>query len=139
MTHGSNMKRCLLAAGLLLLGLAAAGAQGGSLRLDDLLEAVKTDPKLVAEIHDELKKSDLKVADVNCTGFRHGHGWPELTGMRAAPYECDIGKRTVFIQADRTYLDKRKRPLRDVKTAGNRKRADGFRETNFRWQWKPKE
>jgi len=109
---------------------------GGSLGLDDVLDAVKTDARLTAEINDELKKNDLKAEAVICTGFRHGNQWTELSGARASPYECDIGKRSLTIEAGRVYLDAKGKPLGDMKKA-NKKRADSFKESNFRWTWKP--
>ncbi len=131
------MKHQILAGGMLLLSVVGANAQGGgSIGLDGVLEAVQSDTKLTAEIQDELKKNGLKVEDVICTGFRHGHRWTELSSSRAAPYECDIGKRTLIVQADRTYYDAKKKPLGDMKKASP-KRADSFKETNFRWTWKP--
>ena len=137
MMRESNMRECALASFAAALGLGAAMAQGGgSLGLDDVLEAVKADTKLVAEIQDELNKNGLKVGGVVCSGFRHGNQWVELSGARAAPYECDIGKRQIVIQADRMYFDVGKRPLGDMKRA-NPKRADSFKESNFRWTWKP--
>jgi hypothetical protein len=130
-------KKCAAASVVVLLGIAAAVAQGGgSLGLDDVLEAVKADPKLVAEIQDELKESGLKADGVVCSGFRHGNQWVELSGARAAPYECDIGKRKIVIEASRMYFDVGKKPLGDMKRA-NPKRADSFKESNFRWTWKP--
>jgi hypothetical protein len=137
MTHGLHMKHCLLAGGILLFATLCASAQGGgSIGLVDVLEVVQSDAKLTAEIQDELKKNSLKVEDVVCTGFRHGSRWTELSVSRAAPYECDIGKRTLIIQADRIYYDAKKKPLGDMKKA-NPKRADSFKEANFRWAWKP--
>jgi hypothetical protein len=130
------MKHCILALGPVVCGAAVALAQGGgSLGLEDVLEAVKADPKLVGEIQDEVKKSGLKPDTLVCTGFRHDNRWTELSGARAAPYECDIGKRQIVIQADRMYFDVAKRPLGAMKTA-NPKRADSFKESNFRWTWK---
>jgi hypothetical protein len=108
---------------------------GGSLGLEDVLAAVKADPKLVGEIQDEVKKSGLKPDSLVCTAFRHNNQWVELSGARAAPYECDIGKRQIVIQANRMYFDMAKQPLGDMKRA-NPKRADSFRESNFRWTWK---
>ena len=135
MRHTATTTGVIFAAAL-LLGMTAAVAQGGgSLGLDEVLDAVKADPKLVAEIQNELKKSGLKTDGVVCTGFRHGNQWTELSGARAAPYECDIGKRQLVIQADRMYFDTAKHPLGDMKKA-NPKRADSFKESNFRWTWK---
>ncbi len=136
MTHTAARPGCFSFAVAMLLGMTAAGAQGGgSLGLDEVLDAVKADPKLAAEIQNELKKAGLKVDGVICTGFRHGNQWIDLSGARAAPYECDIGKRQIVIQADRMYFDMAKRPLGDMKRA-NPKRADSFKELNFRWTWK---
>lgn len=134
----SSMNGCALASiAVAVLGMEAALAQGGgSLGLGDVLEAVKADPKLVAEIQDELKKNDMKVDGVVCTGFRHGNQWAELSGARAAPYACDIGKRQIVIEASRMYFDGSKQPLGDMKRA-NPKRADNFKESSFRWTWKP--
>jgi len=126
----------LSVAAVLLLGVTLACAQGGgSLGFDEVLDAVKSDLKLTAELQDELKNNDLKADGLVCTGFRHGNQWTELSGTRAAPYECDIGDRKIVIQADRMYFDTAKRPLGDVKKA-NPKRADSFKESNFRWTWK---
>ena len=57
MTHAAcSMTRPLSVAPVLLLGVTLAGAQGGgSLGLDEVLEAVKYDPKHTYEMHDELK------------------------------------------------------------------------------------
>jgi hypothetical protein len=136
MIRTSLLKFCMPAA-VFTLGASFAFAQGGgSLGLDEILETVKADPKLTAEINGELKTNNLKAETVVCSGFRHGHAWPELSGARAAPYTCDIGKRRLTIEADRIYFDAKGKPLGDMKKA-NKKRADSFKESNFRWQWKP--
>lgn len=120
-----------------LVALAAAPAlAGGSLGLDAVLKAVATAPKLVAEIQAELGKNNLKPGDVVCGGARHGNHWKYLGGGRAAPYECEIGKRTLEIEADRTYFDARGKSLGDLEKA-DPQRAKTFREDNFRWSWTP--
>ncbi|MFZ2159636.1 MAG: hypothetical protein WAV72_26425 [Bradyrhizobium sp.] len=117
--------------------LAAAPAfAGGSLGLDEVLKAVATAPKLVAEIQAELGKNNLGPGDVVCGGARHGNHWKYLGGGRAAPYECEIGKRTLEIEADRTYFDARGKSLGDLEKA-DPQRARTFREDNFRWSWTP--
>jgi hypothetical protein len=117
--------------------LAAAPAfAGGSLGLDEVLKAVATAPKLVAEIQAELGKNNLEPGDVVCGGARHGNHWKYLGGGRAAPYECEIGKRTLEIEADRTYFDGRGKSLGDLEKA-DPQRAKTFREDNFRWSWTP--
>ncbi len=135
MTRQAGLKRWCTAI-ITIAGIGSAVAQGGgSLGLDEVLDVVNTEAKLAAEIQDELKKNNLKIEDIICTGFRHDNRWTILSGARAAPYECDIGKRTLVVQAQRTYYDARKRRLGDMKKA-NPKRADSFKESNFRWTWK---
>ena len=113
---------------------AASAWAGGSMGLDEVLQAVATAPKLVAEIQQELTKNKIKIYDVGCGGARHGNQWTYLGGGRAAPYKCEIGERTLNIEADRVYYDARGKSLGDVNKA-DQKRAKTFQESNFRWTW----
>jgi hypothetical protein len=108
----------------------------GTLGLDEVLAAVAKAPKLVTEIQTELARTNLKAADVTCIGARHGNHWTYLGGGRAAPYECEIGKRTVSIEADRIYFDARGKSLGDLDKA-DPKRAKTLKESNFKWTWTP--
>jgi hypothetical protein len=122
-------------AGLIALATVPAWAEG-SLGLDEVLVAVAKSPNLVTEIQAELAKNNLKPADLTCMGARHGNQWTYLGGGRAAPYDCDIGPRSLHIEADRVYFDARGKSLGDVEKA-DQKRAKTFREDNFRWTWTP--
>lgn len=113
---------------------ATSAYAGGSLGLDEVMTAVAKAPKLVAEIQAELDNNGLKVDAVICTAARHGNQWKYLGGGRAAPYECDIGKRSITIEADRVYFDSKGKLLGDLDKA-DPKRAKTFREDNFRWDW----
>jgi len=118
------------------LASAAIAHAGGSLGLDEVLTAVAKAPKLVSDIQAELGKANLGAADVTCVGARHGNHWTYLGGGRAAPYECEIGKRTLSIEADRVYFDARGKSLGNLDKA-DPKRAKTFQESNFRWTWSP--
>ena len=122
-------------AGFLALAAVPASA-GGSLDLNEVLAAVDKDQKLVAEIQTELTKNNLKPEAVTCTAARHGNQWTFLGGGRAAPYECEIGPRSIAIEADRIYFDARGKSLGDLDKASP-KRAKNFQESNFRWTWTP--
>jgi hypothetical protein len=113
---------------------AVPASAGGSLPLEEVLAAVAKAPKLVAELQAELDKNGLKAADVTCGGARHGNHWKYLGGGRAAPYECEIGKRSIEIEADRIYFDPKGKSLGNVDKA-DPKRAKTFKEDNFRWSW----
>lgn len=128
-------KRTLLALAA-SFSLAASAHAGGSLGLEEVLTAVAKAQKVVAEINAELEKNSVKAADVICTAARHGNHWKFLGGGRAAPYECEIGKRSISIDADRIYFDSKGKSLGDLDKA-DPKRAKTFREDNFRWTWTP--
>jgi hypothetical protein len=109
---------------------------GGTLGLNEVLVAVYKAPRLVAEIQAELSKNNLKPGEVTCLGARHGNHWTHLGGGRAAPYECEIGQRSLEIEADRVYFDARGKLLGDLDKA-DPKPAKMFREDSFRWTWTP--
>jgi hypothetical protein len=113
----------------------------GSLGLDEVLQAVKSNPRLVTEIDVALRRRDLKVGDVICVAARHGNQWRHLSGGRAAPYQCRIGDQTLVIEAQRSYWDRRGRRLGELGKAPDQvlfERAVSFRETDFRWTWSPR-
>jgi hypothetical protein len=116
------------------IALTVSAFAEGSLGLDEVLTAVAKAPKLVAEVQAELDKNGLKAADITCIAARHGNQWKYLGGGRAAPYECEIGKRSINIEADRVYFDPRGKLLGDLDKA-DPKRAKTFKEDNFRWEW----
>jgi hypothetical protein len=127
----ARMLGLVLMAGLLMPTSVSAG---GSIGLDEVLAAVKSEPKLVTEIQAATAKAGVKAADVVCSAARHGNHWTHLGGGRAAPYECTIGERDLTIEADRVYFDRQGKLLGDLEKA-NPKRAVSFRESRFRWQW----
>lgn len=116
------------------IAFAASARAEGSLGLDEVLAAVAKAPKLVAEIQTELDKSNLKAPAITCIAARHGNQWKYLGGGRAAPYKCEIGKRSITIEADRVYFDPKGKLLGDLDKA-DPKHAKTFREDNFRWDW----
>ena len=119
---------------------ASPAAAQGSLGLGEVLEAVKTEPQLVSQIEVELRKRDLKVREITCVAGSHGSEWRLLGGGRAAPYACQIGDRTIRIDAERTYFDASGRRLgQPGQTADIMlfNKAKFFRERNFRWTWSP--
>jgi hypothetical protein len=85
-----------LRAGLGLLVLLAnfgTAQAGGSISLVDLMDRLKGNDKLMAEINAELQAQKLEAASVICDGDRFGGNWTELGGARVIPYECEIGTR----------------------------------------------
>jgi hypothetical protein len=131
-----HLKRTICALILMTAFAAIPARADGTLGLDEVLTAVGSAPKLVTEIQAELSKNNLKSENVTCMGARHGNHWTYLGGGRAAPYRCDIGQRSLNIEADRVYFDARGKLLGDVDKA-DPKRAKTFKEDNFRWTWTP--
>ena len=130
-----SRRTALALAALVALATVPALADG-TLGLDEVLAAVGASPKLVAEIQAEAARNNLRPADVTCLGARHGNQWTWLGGSRAAPYNCEIGQRSLHIEADRVYFDARGKSLGDLKKA-DQKRAKTFQESNLRWTWTP--
>lgn len=126
---------CLLGA---LVALSTPAWAPGSLGLDGVLVAVKSEPNWSPRSSARLKQDGLKANRVICIGARHGNQWKYLGGARAAPYSCVIGKRELTIEADCTYYDAQGRSLGDVEHASFTE-AKTFRQTNFRWTWKQAE
>ena len=116
-----------------ILSIAPAWALG-SLRLDEVLLAVRSAPKLAPEIQAELDENRLTTDKVFCWAGRHGRHWKYLVGARSAPYSCKIGSRKLTIEADVIYFDSKGRNLGDVDHASPQK-AKTFRQSNFRWKW----
>ena len=116
------------------IAFTAPACAGGSLPLQEVLTAVAKAPNLVAEIEAELDKNSLKVAGVICVAARHGNQWKYLGARRAAPYECEIGKRSITIDADSIYFDPKGKSLGNLDKA-DPKRAKTIKEDNFRWKW----
>jgi hypothetical protein len=107
----------------------------GSISLEDVLKAVKTHAKLVAEINAELKTNGLAADRVICDGARFGRQWTNLGGGRAAPYTCVIGKRELTIEADLTFYDAKGRSLGSDMNETTFAKAETFRETHVTWKW----
>ena len=131
-----NIARQAALALIASIAFATPACAGGSLPLEEVLTAVAKAPNLLAEITAELDKNSLKAAGVICGGARHGNHWKYLGGGRAAPYQCEIGKRSITIEADRVYFDPKGKSLGNVDRA-DPKRAKTFQESNFKWTWTP--
>ncbi len=132
----AKLQITLYVAGLMaaaVLSITPAWAPG-SLRLDEVLLAVSSAPRLTAEIQTALDKDGVKADKVICWGGRHGRHWKYLSGVRSAPYSCKIGRRQLTIEADVIYFDRQGRSLGDVDHAPPEK-AKTFRQSNFRWTW----
>jgi hypothetical protein len=131
--------RAAVIAGLCMVWTTAAWAPG-SVGLDEVLQIVSSEPKLLSEIEVALRRRDLKVPEIVCVGARHGNQWRFLGGERSAPYECRIGDTTVTIEAERTYYDINRHKLGQLGQAPDAllfNRAKSFRESRFRWTWSP--
>jgi len=124
---------CVCAAIALSLELATALA-GGTISLDEVMDQLRSDGKLIAEIKAELKKQNLKAGTVICTGSRFGNHWPYLVGLRAVPYECEVGTRKLSIDGELIFYDKAGKALGALGEAMPEDAAR-FKTTNVTWTW----
>jgi hypothetical protein len=118
----------------LMLGIAAAYAPG-SISLNEVMDQLKGEQKLIAEISGALAAKGLKADNVICTGARFGGHWVNLGGARGVPYKCEIGKRTLEIDGKIHLYDKDGKEL-DMDAEGAPENAVEYKQTNISWSWK---
>ena len=117
--------------------LAAPPLGGGSLPLADVMERVKRYPNLVQQIRLELVRGGLKRDAVACVGRRFGNEWTRLGGERTIPYSCPIGRRTLFIEGTRIYIDASGKRIEPT-APRIEERAVRVLETRLTWSWRDK-
>lgn len=129
------MRTFKTALGLIFLIAAFGAAQaGGSLPLTDLMDRLKDNEKLIAEINAELKAQKLEAASVICIGDRFGGHWTELGGVRVVPYECEIGARKLDIDGKLHLYDVKGAEI-DASDENAPKLAFDHKETDITWKW----
>jgi hypothetical protein len=111
--------------------------QGGSLTLDEIATLVDQAPRLKQEVDRLLAEQHKKMEDIVCTGKRFSNAWPELGGLRAAPYDCDFHGKWLHIDADVRLTDRNGRELKEINRAAMKSAAD-VRETHPTWSWSDK-
>lgn len=122
----------------LILGLSCGlspAAAGGSIPLDEVMEQLKDDDKLIAALNAELEAQGLKAEEVICSGSRFGNHWENLGGARAIPYECLLGPRTIEIDGELHLFDKDGNELSLDDDDAPQKVVD-YKQTNLKWSWK---
>ncbi len=130
---GSSFAAALAASAFMVLGIGTAQA-GGSISLDEVMEQLKGDPKLITELNAELKAQTLKAEAVICTGARFGSNWTELGGARAIPYDCTIGQRTIHIEGELHLYDEAGKEL-GMDAEDTPQKAMTYKELHLTWKW----
>ena len=117
----------------MMLGSSAAWAPG-SINLDEVMEHLKGNDKLLSEITAELKAQSLKADSIICVGSRFGGKWTELGGARGVPYDCEIGKRKLNIDGTVLIYDKDGKELY-MEDDASPERAVSYKEKVTTWKW----
>ncbi len=120
---------------LVLLATFGTAQAGGSISLVDLMDRLKGNDKLMAEINAELQAQKLEAASVICDGDRFGGNWTELGGARVIPYECEIGTRKLNIDGTLHLYDAKGAEV-DEKDKTAPERVTDYKETDLKWTWK---
>jgi hypothetical protein len=118
---------------LLVFHVGTANA-GGSLPLTDVIDQLKDNTKLIAEINAELAKQKLAADAVICSGARFGGQWTEIGGARAVPYDCEIGKRKLHIDGTVHLYDQDSAEI-DANDEKAPERAFDYKQTDLAWTW----
>jgi hypothetical protein len=124
----------LLFAGFGFMG-AVSAAEPYDVPLDNVLKVASRNAALYSSIRLQLWRANVGRADVVCRGHRFDSTWSQLSGAQFGPYECPIGKRTIFITATQSYYDDRGRKLQAIDPTLPTK-AVRIAETNFKWRWR---
>ena len=125
--------RLTLAAAFMAIGVTTAWAPG-SIALDEVMDQLRDNAKLVDELSAELKAQNLNAADINCTGARFGGNWTNLGGARAIPFNCAIGKRTVDIDGELHLYDGAGNEL-DMDADDTPEKATEYKQLNLTRKW----
>ena len=129
------MRTFTTALGLLFCIVVAGPAHaGGSIPLNEVMDHLKDNEKLIAEIDAELKSQKLEATSVICGGSRFGGHWEELGGARAVPYDCEIGSRKLNIDGTVHLYDEQGAKI-DMDDENAPKRAFDYKETVTTWRW----
>jgi hypothetical protein len=116
-----------------IIGWSAAQA-GGSIGISEVMEQLKDNGALIAELETELKKQHLEAKKVVCIGSRFGHHWTHLGGARSVPFECEIGARKIEIDGELQLYDKNGKQL-DFEGADTPEKAVSYKATKLQWTW----
>jgi hypothetical protein len=128
------MKKSVLALGALLLAAVPVWAEG-SINLEDVMDQLKDNEKLIGEIKSELKTQGVGAETVICVGARFGGHWAELGGARSVPYECEIGKKQLNVEGTVKLFDEQGKEI-DMSDEKAPERAFSYKETDLSWKWK---
>jgi hypothetical protein len=118
----------------LLLGSAAAVAGAGSATLEDVIDTLQDEQKLITEIFAELKAQKLAAENVGCTAGRFDGDWRNLAGARTVPFDCQVGKRRLEVQGTLHVYDDGGTEL-GLDDAASRERAVEIRQADITWKW----
>lgn len=120
-----------------VISFGTPAAAGGSITLKDVLAAAKSANGLEEEVSKSLEESKTGEGDVVCSATRLGRHFDQLGGERIAPYECDIGGRTLEVDAQVKMLDAEGREL-EVSDPETPAKAAEVKEEGFTWRWREK-
>ncbi len=130
------MRTLKAALGLIfLLATFGAAQAGGSISLTDLMDRLKDNEKLIAEINAELKAQKLEADE------RHLHRRSLRRPLDGAgrgarvPYECEIGTRKLNIDGTLHLYDAKGAEI-DEGDENAPERAFDHKETDITWTWK---
>ena len=117
----------------MMLGIGPAWAPG-TISIDEVMDQLKDNDKLVGEIGAELKAQSLEAERVICIGARFGGHWVEIAGGRSVPYECEVGKKKLKIEGTVHLLDTKGKEI-DMSDEKAPERAVDYKQTDLTWTW----
>lgn len=123
----------LMAAGWLIAATSSAWAPG-TIALDEVMQQLADDEKLIGEIEAQLAAQDVDAGEVICVGARFGGHWKELGGARSVPYACEVGKKKLSIEGRVHLFDQNNNEI-DMSDEDAPARAFDYTQTDLTWSW----
>ena len=110
--------------------------QRGTITLDmpGISDVLKHTPKLRREVEEAAAKLNKKPDEIVCDGMRFPGSWPELAGLRVAPYICQFGDRWLKIETKIRVVGKGGKVYEKI-TREAMRRAIDVKETSPTWVW----
>jgi tetratricopeptide (TPR) repeat protein len=108
----------------------------GSMQLDEIEGALAENNEVLSVIKAELRRQNLDASDVLCVGRLVNGEWVSYYHERVAPFECEVGDRSLVIDGTLELVDPDGKII-DPATPGAHLRDDlEIRYSSVIWNWR---
>ena len=127
----------IVAAPVIVVGIADRAMAGGSVALSDVLTLTKSVPDLGKAVQKAADDANEDTGQVACDAVRIGNQYPLIGGERIGPYSCPIGDKVLEVESTVDLLDENGNVI--DKSDEDSLRAASVREKDFKWTLRKRE